>query len=99
PRLLKEIEKSVHRNDRQNLQRLAHQIKGALYTVHAVQEAALAGHLEAMAVSADFSSLQAATADLSRVIHILIGVFQKLLSVRETSQSTTLPPACGRAVS
>jgi CheY-like chemotaxis protein len=82
PSVLQAMQISIQMNDRQNLQRQAHQIKGALNAVHAVHEAKMAEQLETRASFAAFSHLVLEMAKLKDVTQHLIGVFKILLANR-----------------
>jgi CheY-like chemotaxis protein len=79
PDLLKGMHQTIHMQNRRELQRLAHQMKGALGAVHATHEGKLAEQLEHMAVSATFSHLHATVIELEQMVRQLICEFQRLI--------------------
>lgn len=80
PDLLKGMHQTIHLEDRQELQRLAHQMKGALSAVHAVHEGKEAEQLELTAVSAAFPHLNSAVIRLERMVKRLICQFERLIA-------------------
>lgn len=99
--LIQQMQDTIRMKDRQNLQRQAHQIKGALSAVHARNEAKLAERIEKMALSASFSHLYSEVAKLEIGMEKLIRVFQNLISFhedrdRKLSQNTSSSAATAR---
>ena len=82
PGVIQEMQKSIQMKDRQNFQRKAHQLKGALSAVHARHEAKLAERLENMAAVASFAHLQAEAVVLEDIMQKLVCTFQNLVFVR-----------------
>jgi signal transduction histidine kinase/CheY-like chemotaxis protein len=91
PGLIQGMQKSIQMMDRQNFQRQAHQMKGALSAVHAGHEAKLAERLEQMASFASFSHLNSEVTELENVMQKLFCVFQSLVSFREDRDSQLSP--------
>lgn len=81
PDLMKRMHESVQQQNRRELQRLAHQMKGALHAVYAPHEGNQVEQLERLAVSATFSHLNATVIELEQMANQLINVFQCLISV------------------
>jgi signal transduction histidine kinase/CheY-like chemotaxis protein len=96
--LIQGMQKTIQMKDRRNLQRQAHQMKGALSAVHAGHEAKLAERLEKLASFASFSDLHLEVAELENVIQKLVWLFQKLVSIqgdrdRKSSETISCPEA------
>ncbi|MDH4360937.1 MAG: ATP-binding protein [Nitrospirota bacterium] len=91
PGLLKEMQQSLQMQKRQDFQRQAHQIKGALSAVHAGNQAKLAEQLEQKAAFASFAYLQSALVKLENEMHKLVDVFQSLISFREEKEGKLFP--------
>lgn len=79
PDLIKGMHQAIHMQNRLELQRLAHQLKGALSAVHAMHEGREAEQLECKAVSATFSHLHSAVIELEQRVNQLICVFERLI--------------------
>lgn len=79
PDLIDRMHQSIHLQNRQELQRLAHQMKGALSTVHAMSEGKVAEQLELTAVSAAFSHLDSTVNELERMVKQLICELETLI--------------------
>jgi CheY-like chemotaxis protein len=79
PDLIKGMHQAIHMQNRLELQRLAHQMKGALSAVHAMHEGREAEQLECRAVSATFSHLYLAVIELEQRVKQLICVFERLI--------------------
>ncbi len=79
PDLIKGMHQAIHMQNRPELQRLAHQIKGALSAVHAMHEGREAEQLEYRAVSETFSHLHSAVNELEQRVKRLICVFERLI--------------------
>lgn len=80
PDLFKRMHHSILTKNRPEIQRLAHQIKGALGAVHATYEGKQAEQLERVTLSATFPQLHSMVNDLENVVKGLIGVFQRIVS-------------------
>jgi len=80
PDLIKSMHQAIHMQNRPELQRLAHQMKGALSAVHAMHEGKEAEQLECRAVSATFSHLHSTVIELEQMVKQLICVFERLIS-------------------
>jgi len=98
PGLIQEMQKSLQMKDRQDFQRHAHQMKGALSAVHARHEAKLAERLEKLASFASFSNLQSKLAEFENMMQKLVWLFQGLVSIkggrdRKSSETTSCPEA------
>ncbi|MEJ2230044.1 MAG: response regulator, partial [Nitrospirales bacterium] len=98
PGLIQEMQKSLQMKDRQNFQRQAHQMKGALSAVHARHEAKLAERLEKLASFASFSNLQSKLVEMENMMQKLVGLFRGLVSIkggrnRKSSETTSCPEA------
>lgn len=79
PDLIKGMHQALDRQNRPELQRLAHQMKGALSAVHATYEGKQAEQLERMAVSATFSHLHSTVIELEQKVGQLNSTFQRLV--------------------
>lgn len=79
PDLIKGMHQAIHMQNRLELQRLAHQMKGALSAVHAMQEGREAEQLEGRAASATFSHLHSGVIELEERVKPLICVFERLI--------------------
>ncbi|WP_447962263.1 response regulator [Nitrospira sp. Ecomares 2.1] len=82
PDLIQGLHQAIHMQNRSELQRLAHQMKGALGAVHAMSEWKEAEQLECRAVSATFSLLHSAVIQLEQRVKQLICVFERLIFVQ-----------------
>jgi CheY-like chemotaxis protein/HPt (histidine-containing phosphotransfer) domain-containing protein len=82
PGVIQGMLKSIQIKDRQDFQRQAHQLKGALSAVHARHDAKLVERLENMASVAPFFQLETEAAALEDIMQKLVNMFQDLLSVR-----------------
>jgi len=82
PDLLKGMYQTIHMENRQELQRLAHQMKGTLGAVHATHEGKQAEQLERMAASATISHLHSTVNELEQMVKQLIGEFDRLISLQ-----------------
>ncbi|MEZ4421079.1 MAG: ATP-binding protein [Nitrospirales bacterium] len=80
PDQIKEMHDAIHMQNRQELQRLAHQMKGALSAVYAIHEVKEAEELELTAASATFSHLHSTVIEIEKMINQLICVFEGLIS-------------------
>lgn len=80
PDLIKGLHQTIHFQNRQELQRLAHQLKGALSAIHATHAGEKAEQLEVAAVSATFSSLHSTAIELERIINQLTCVIERLIA-------------------
>jgi HPt (histidine-containing phosphotransfer) domain-containing protein len=89
PDLIKGMHQTIHMENRSELQRLAHQIKGSLSAVHARHEGEQAEQLERMAVSATFSHLHSTLFEFEQMVKQLIGVFQRLISFQRDKEGGT----------
>jgi CheY-like chemotaxis protein/HPt (histidine-containing phosphotransfer) domain-containing protein len=83
PCVIQDMKKSIQLKDRQEFQRQAHQIKGALRALHAGRQALLAERLETSASFWSFSSLCSKLTELENEIEELVCLFQRLASFRE----------------
>ena len=83
PGLIHEMKNSIQMKNRQNFQRQAHQMKGALSAVQAGVQANVAEQLEQKAFSAPFPQLHSALAELEKVVQRMVTRFQNLISVQE----------------
>jgi len=83
PCLIQDMKKSIQLKDRQDFQRQAHQVKGALSALHAGRQALLAERLEKSASFWSFSSLHSKMAELENEVQKLVCFFQRLASFRE----------------
>jgi len=82
PALIQGMKKSIQMKDRQNFQRQAHQMKGALSAVHAGHQAKMLEKLEKESCFASFSNLHSEMEELEHVIQKLVYAFQSLVSLR-----------------
>lgn len=89
PDLLQTMKNSVQMNDRQLLQRQAHQMKGALNAVHAVHEAKLAQQLEHFASYAEFSHLYSVALQFENSIQKLLNAFHHLVVMQGEKDPTS----------
>ncbi|MCA9422390.1 MAG: Hpt domain-containing protein, partial [Nitrospira sp.] len=80
--LINGMYQTIHLQNRQELQRLAHQMKGALSAVHAMHERKKAEELELTAVSATFSHLDSTVIELERMVKQLICEFDRLIALQ-----------------
>ncbi len=78
PDLIKGMHQAIDKRNRSEIQRLAHQIKGALSAVYATKEGKQAEQLERLAVSVTFSDLHTAVIELEQNVRQLNCVFQRL---------------------
>lgn len=83
PDLISRMHQAIHRHDRQELKRLAHQMKGALSAVHAMHEEKEAEQLELAAVSAGFSHLDSTVIALDQKVKQLICEFEGLMAIQK----------------
>jgi len=91
PGLLKGMQQSIQMQDRQDFQRQAHQIKGALSAVYAGHQSKLAEQLEQKASYESFGHLQSALVELENEMHKLVYVFQSLISLRREREGISFP--------
>jgi two-component system, sensor histidine kinase and response regulator len=91
PVLIRQMRESIQAMDRQNFQRHAHQMKGALSAVRAGREAKMAERLEQKASLASFSHINSEITELENVIKNLFCVFQRLISFRGDRDSQLSP--------
>ncbi|GJL57176.1 MAG: hypothetical protein NPIRA03_00330 [Nitrospirales bacterium] len=80
PDLIKWLHQAIRLENRQELQRLAHQLKGALSAIHATHAGEKAAQLEIAAVSATFSYLHSTAIELERNVKQLTGVIERLIA-------------------
>ncbi len=91
PDLIKGMHQAIHMQNRPELKRLAHQLKGALSAVHAMHEGREAEQLECRAVSATFSHLHAAVIELEQGVKQLICVFERLSLLQGETEGRPSP--------
>ncbi len=97
PDLLKGMHQTIHMQNRQELQRLAHQMKGALSALHAMHEEKEAEQLELTAVTAGFSHLNSTVIRLDRMVKRLICKFERLIALQgEKSGRSSEPISLGK---
>lgn len=92
PNLIQGIRKTIQIQERQELQRQAHQLKGALGAVQAKPQAKLAERLEQMAPLASFSHLHSEMAGLENEVKKLVRLFQNLLRFQGNKQGISDKP-------
>ena len=79
PGLICSMQESIATQDRDRLERAAHQLKGALAAVHAVSQAAMAERLEREAPTLSFTNLSHSVEDMEKNVHGLNKLFQSLV--------------------
>lgn len=92
PDLIKGMHQAIHMQNRPELQRLAHQMKGALSAVHAMHEGREAEQLECRAASATFSHLHSAVCELEERVEQLTCVFEGLIFLRGEKEGQSSQP-------
>jgi signal transduction histidine kinase/CheY-like chemotaxis protein len=92
PDLINGMHQTIHLQNRQELQRLAHQMKGALSAVHAMHEKKKAEQLELTAVSATFSHLNSTVIELERKVKQLICEFDRLIALQGEKEERSSEP-------
>ena len=92
PDLISRMHQAIHRQDRQELQRLAHQLKGALSAVHAMHEEKEAEQLELASVTAGFSHLDSIVIALDRMVKQLVCEFEGLIALQGEKDGRSFDP-------
>ena len=83
------MEEAIAMEDRESLQRHAHQLKGALYALNANRQATVAEKLEAEAEGAPFSQLQPMFGIMKHQVEGLVALFKDVLVVKSGKKGPT----------